>query len=112
MKSDLTKQHCVPCGGGVPPLSKAEAETLRQQTPQWTIAAAGKQIERTFTFKSFQPAVDFINHIAVLAEAEGHHPDLHLERYKHVRVCLSTHAIGGLSANDFIPPYPALSPQA
>jgi len=100
--SDLQQKHCVSCEGGVAPLDKVSAEALRKQTPQWKLIDNDTQIERTFTFASFQPAIDFINQVAKIAEAENHHPDIHLERFKRVSVVLSTHAISGLSENDFI----------
>ena len=98
----MAQKKCVPCEGGVPPLKREDAEILREQTRAWTIDAAAKELFRTFQFGNFVTAVAFINAIARLAESEGHHPDLNLHSYKHVTVTLSTHAIGGLSENDFI----------
>lgn len=96
---DLTQQKCVPCHGGVPPLSREEAEELVKQTPQWTLKDGA--IEREFKFKDFRAAIAFVNQVAEVAEADDHHPDIHIF-YSKVRLVLSTHAIGGLSTNDFI----------
>ena len=68
----------------------------------WALSHDGKRIRREWTVKNFMAAIDFFNKVAALAEQEGHHPDLHLEGYRNVAVELWTHAIGGLSENDFI----------
>ncbi|GIX05352.1 MAG: 4a-hydroxytetrahydrobiopterin dehydratase [Planctomycetaceae bacterium] len=99
---DLTRKKCLPCEGGVPKLTLEQAEALRQQTPQWQIVADGERIRREWVAKNFMAAIDFFNKVAALAEEEGHHPDLHLVRYRQVAIELWTHAIGGLSENDFI----------
>ena len=83
------------------PLMREASATLHEQTPEWTIAADGLSISRTFTFQNFVDAMDFANKITPIAEAEGHHPDLAVSWGK-VQVTLMTHAIGGLSENDFI----------
>jgi 4a-hydroxytetrahydrobiopterin dehydratase len=72
-----------------------------KQVPQWTLAEDACSIERTFTFNGFQGAMFAVNGVAALAEKEGHHPDLHIA-FNTVRISISTHAIGGLSENDFI----------
>lgn len=100
--SDLTQKHCVPCEGGTKPLTKEEVEPYIAAVPQWKLDETGAIIKRTFTFKDFMEAVNFINRIAKIAQEEGHHPDLSLFNYKKVSVKLSTHAIHGLSTNDFI----------
>jgi 4a-hydroxytetrahydrobiopterin dehydratase len=97
--TDLTQKRCVPCEGGVPPLGKSETEKLLSQLPEWSLS--GKWITREFTFRNFLQAMDFVNRVAGLAEAEGHHPDIHIQ-YNRVRFDIWTHAIGGLSENDFI----------
>ena len=100
--TDLTKKHCVPCEGGACPLPLRETKTfLAQVNPAWQVKDA-KAIERTFTFKDFLGAVAFINQVADIAEKEGHHPDMNLHGWNKVTLNLSTHAIGGLSENDFI----------
>jgi 4a-hydroxytetrahydrobiopterin dehydratase len=101
-QENLTRQTCVPCEGGIPPLSKVEAATLLKKIPGWQIVERGKRIRKAWTVRNFMAGIDFIKKIAELAEAEGHHPDVHLERYREVIVEIWTHAIGGLSQNDFI----------
>ncbi len=97
----LTDMKCIPCEGGVTPLSRTEAETLRAQTPEWKVAANAQSIARSFAFKNFAQALAFANKVGALAEDEGHHPELLVE-WGRVTVTLTTHAIGGLSENDFI----------
>lgn len=97
----LSKKHCVSCEGGVPPLDRAAAEKLLKETPGWKLSADAKTISRDFAFKDFNEAMAFVNKVAGIAEAEGHHPDIHVFWNK-VRLDLSTHAIKGLSENDFI----------
>jgi 4a-hydroxytetrahydrobiopterin dehydratase len=99
--TDLVQKHCVPCEGGALPLSREESAKLHAETPEWTIAPDGLSISREFAFKNFVEAIDFANKITPIAEAEGHHPDLSIQWGK-VGVTLLTHAIGGLSENDFI----------
>ncbi|QDT05921.1 Putative pterin-4-alpha-carbinolamine dehydratase [Rubripirellula lacrimiformis] len=71
-------------------------------TPQWTLDESGKMISRQFNTGNFVKAVKLIQQVAEIAETEQHHPDLHLTGYRHLRIDLTTHAIGGLSENDFI----------
>jgi 4a-hydroxytetrahydrobiopterin dehydratase len=99
--TDLVQKHCVPCEGGALPLMREESAKLLQETPGWTIAPDGLSLSREFAFKNFVDAMGFANKITPLAEAEGHHPDLSVSWGK-VIVTLMTHAIGGLSENDFI----------
>ena len=97
--NDLTQKRCVPCEGGVPPLAKPEVEKLLAQVPGWGLD--GKWITKEFQFKNFVEAMKFVNRVADLAEEEGHHPDIHIH-YNIVRFDIWTHAINGLSENDFI----------
>lgn len=97
----LSDKKCVPCEGGVEPLSRPDAETLLQEIPEWKLAEDTKSISRGFTFKNFKQALVFVNKIGEIAETEGHHPDITLA-WGRVGVELSTHAIKGLSENDFI----------
>jgi 4a-hydroxytetrahydrobiopterin dehydratase len=99
--TELFKQHCVPCEGGVAPLTKADAEETMKHIPGWTLAEDGKKISRDFLFADFKEAMVFVNKVAEIAEAEGHHPDIAIWWNK-VKLELSTHAIDGLSTNDFI----------
>ena len=98
----LFKKKCVPCEGGIPKLSKREAEAYLENLPLWKLNGTATSIRSDYLIKDFRAAVDFINRIAKLAEEEDHHPDIHLTGYRKLAVELSTHAIGGLSENDFI----------
>lgn len=95
----LTKKHCVPCEGGAQPIPKKEAQAYHTEVPEWTLHQ--KSLQRDFKFKNFKEAMAFINKVADIAEEEGHHPDIYIF-YNKVKMQLSTHAIGGLSTNDFI----------
>ena len=97
----LHDQHCIPCEGGVPALQKPEALKLAADVNGWNLADDTKSIWREFQFDDFKEALAFINKVGALAEAEGHHPDIHCWWNK-VKLELTTHAIGGLSNNDFI----------
>lgn len=98
----LTDQKCEACEGGTISLTKYEADILVKQIPGWEVAADAKSISRHYVKKDFAEALEFINQVGQIAESEGHHPDLHLTSYKEVSITLTTHAIGGLSNNDFI----------
>ena len=97
--SDLAQKRCVPCEGGIPPLGKSEVEKLLAQLDGWSLD--GKWITKEFSFKNFVTAMQFVNRVADVAEGEGHHPDIHIH-YNRVRFDIWTHAIDGLSENDFI----------
>ncbi|HVO29074.1 MAG TPA: 4a-hydroxytetrahydrobiopterin dehydratase [Candidatus Paceibacterota bacterium] len=97
---ELAKKKCVPCEGGALPLTQNIVAELSKQTPAWKIDG-NKKISREFKFKDFKEAMAFVNKVAEIAEAEEHHPDIYIF-YNLVRLELSTHAIGGLSENDFI----------
>jgi len=99
---ELTRKKCVPCEGGIPALTLDEAKAQLASTPGWSLTGDGKRIRREWTVKNFMAGIDFFNKVAELAESEGHHPDLHLAGYRNVAIELWTHAIGGLSENDFI----------
>ena len=101
MDTPLAARTCKPCEGGVEPLPLSAAQALLRDVPGWELVD-GKAIRRTVTCKDFLDAVSLIQRIAPIAEAQDHHPDLHLTRYKRLTIELSTHAIGGLSENDFI----------
>jgi 4a-hydroxytetrahydrobiopterin dehydratase len=83
-------------------VSREEAERLLADLPGWTLSDDGIRIRREWVVKNFMAAMHFFNRVAELAEDEGHHPDLHLVGYRNVAIELWTHAIGGLSENDFI----------
>ncbi len=98
----LRQKKCLPCEGGVPIIEPDEALVYIKATPEWSLANDSKSISREVTCKHFAQAMELLNKIGEIAESEGHHPDLHLTGYRNVRVELTTHAIGGLSENDFI----------
>ena len=99
---ELTTQKCAPCEGGTPPLSELESASLLSQVAGWGFTSDKKGIFKVFRMKDFLAAIEFMRRIAEVAEREDHHPDLHLTGYRNLRIELSTHAIGGLSRNDFI----------
>ncbi|KKQ85826.1 MAG: putative pterin-4-alpha-carbinolamine dehydratase [Parcubacteria group bacterium GW2011_GWF2_38_8] len=99
--NDLLNKKCVPCEGGTVPLSKSETEKYLAQASDWVLDEKGKTISKEYKFKDFIGAINFVDKISEIAEAEGHHPDIHIF-YSKVLIELSTHAIKGLSENDFI----------
>lgn len=97
----LTQKKCTPCEGGIPPLKGDQLTPfLKQLSSEWDIVEE-KKIRRTFSFKTFAQAIQFVNQIADLAESEGHHPDF-IVHYNKVTIELWTHKIDGLFDNDFI----------
>ncbi|MGH7821945.1 MAG: 4a-hydroxytetrahydrobiopterin dehydratase [Candidatus Binatia bacterium] len=98
--SDLAAKKCVPCRGGVPPLEGEELQALARQLPVWKVVGE-HHLERSFAFPDFRSALAFTNRVGELAEAEGHHPDVHLAWGK-VTVTIWTHKIDGLTESDFI----------
>ena len=92
--------RCKPCEGGVPPMANEEAMKYIKEVPDWVLEDS--TIKRNFKFKNFKAALDFVNRVGEIAEGEGHHPDILLYSWNRVRLTLSTHAIKGLSENDFI----------
>lgn len=98
----LVAKKCKPCEGGVEacPIDVARIQLAR--LPGWYLTHDGQRIRKDWTVKNFMAGMDFFNRVAQLAEEDGHHPDLHLEGYRRVWIELWTHAIGGLSENDFI----------
>ena len=109
MNADLTKKHCVPCEGGTPPFSDEEEDEMlklirqaQHDNDEWIIVRDGThKLVKQFKFKNFKEAMVFVNKIADLAESEGHHPNINIV-YNKVQLDLFTHAVGGLSENDFI----------
>lgn len=99
--TDLAQKKCVACEGGVAPLNRTEAEVLLKQLDSWQLSDDAKTISRAFAFRDFATALSFVNQVGAIAEAEGHHPDIAFGWGK-ARISLTTHAIGGLSENDFI----------
>ncbi|MGI9290768.1 MAG: 4a-hydroxytetrahydrobiopterin dehydratase [Gammaproteobacteria bacterium] len=100
--SELLNKKCEPCEGGVPPLEKEAAVQLLQALhDDWSMTNDGKWIRREFEFTGYGRTMGFVNAVAWVANTEGHHPDLEVGYYKCV-VNYTTHAIDGLSENDFI----------
>ena len=99
--SELTRKRCLPCEGGVAPLSSEESQAMLKQVPGWTLSARDKCIERTIRFDDYYQTLAFTNAVAYMAQQEDHHPDMTIG-YNTLRVVYTTHAIGGLSENDFI----------
>ncbi|OGT50910.1 MAG: 4a-hydroxytetrahydrobiopterin dehydratase [Gammaproteobacteria bacterium RIFCSPHIGHO2_12_FULL_42_13] len=99
--STLETIHCVACEGGVPELTKEEIKTLLPQVKGWDISNDGKTISRHFSFKNFYKTMAFVNAIAWIANQENHHPDMEVG-FNYCTVKFTTHAINGLTKNDFI----------
>jgi 4a-hydroxytetrahydrobiopterin dehydratase len=99
---ELTHKHCVPCEGGIPALTLDQALAYLAALPFWHLAGDGQRIRREWRVKDFATALDFFNRVGRIAEEEDHHPDLHLTGYRNVAIEIGTHAIKGLSENDFI----------
>lgn len=100
--NDLQQQTCVPCKEGEAPLSLKESTEYLAQVPGWEFNDDKKSIFKNLKMQDFVAAVGLIQKIAKVAEKEDHHPDIHLTGYRNLKIELSTHAIGGLSKNDFI----------
>lgn len=102
--SELLTKKCVPCKGGIPPLGDADVQKYLKEIPEWDVHTEEEvpRIDREFTFKDFKEAIAFVNKVADIAEAEGHHPNILIHSWNKVRIELYTHAIGGLHENDFI----------
>lgn len=97
---DLTQKRCVPCEGGVPALTESQAKDLLKNVKGWELK--GNQILKSYKFKDFIENMGFVTRVAMVAETEGHHPDLNIHQWNRLTITLWTHAIGGLSENDFI----------
>ena len=101
MSDNLLSKTCTPCRGGVPPLTRDAAEGYLARTPGWSLADDGRRIERSFQFKNFKEAMDFVAKIGNVAEGEGHHPDISFG-WGWARISWQTKKIKGLHENDFI----------
>lgn len=100
--NELTHKSCVPCEGGIPALSPDQVRALLATLPSWQLTTDGKRIKRDWRVQDFVAGLDFFDCVGKLAEEEGHHPDLHLVGYRNVTIEIWTHAVGGLTENDFI----------
>lgn len=98
---DLLAKHCQACEGGVAPLTRVEAEKLLPKVEGWDLNNDATQIENTFAFKNYYHTIAFVNALAYISHIENHHPDLEVS-YNRCVVRYTTHAIKGLSENDFI----------
>jgi 4a-hydroxytetrahydrobiopterin dehydratase len=98
--SELSEKTCVPCRGGVPALKGGELQKMLGHVPQWE-AVNEHHLTRAYKFPDFKQALDFVNRVGVLAEEQGHHPDI-LLTWGRVEITLWTHTIDGLSESDFI----------
>ncbi|QDU40873.1 Putative pterin-4-alpha-carbinolamine dehydratase [Maioricimonas rarisocia] len=98
----LREKSCKPCEGGTEPLERDKVEQTLAELNGWDLDEGGKMIRRKWATRDFKTAVEFVNRVADVAEQEQHHPDLHLTGYRNVTIELTTHAIDGLSENDFI----------
>ena len=98
--SELSSRQCVPCRGGVPPLSGEEIRPLLSQLSQWEVVNE-HHLKKEYRFKNFKEALDLVNRVGELAEEQGHHPDICFGWGK-VEVTIWTHKIDGLTESDFI----------
>jgi len=101
MSIDLRSKTCTPCRGGIPPLTVEQAQSYLAQIPGWALVDDGRGIGRSFRFKSFKEALDFVAKLGALAEIEGHHPDINFG-WGWAKVTWQTKKIKGLHENDFI----------
>jgi 4a-hydroxytetrahydrobiopterin dehydratase len=101
MDTPLAQKHCVPCEGGTKPLTPDEYGAILRTLKGWEDIKNIK-IEKTYKFKDFKKALAFVNKVGEIAETEQHHPNIYLFGWNKVKITLTTHAIKGLSENDFI----------
>jgi 4a-hydroxytetrahydrobiopterin dehydratase len=102
MSEELADRKCKACEGGVQPLTPAEAERYRDKLAAgWALSSDGKSIRREYRFKNFHRTMSFVNAVAFIANEEDHHPDLQVG-YNYCNIDFTTHAVKGLSENDFI----------
>ena len=101
MTEILAKKTCTPCRGGIPPLTRDEAQRLQAQAPDWQLADDAHRIERRFQFRNFRESLTFVQEVGELGETEGHHPEIKFG-WGYATVSVSTKKIKGLHENDFI----------
>mgnify|MGYP003534567900 CR=1 FL=1 len=98
---ELSQKKCIPCEVGGMPLSAERLAALRPRVPDWVVDG-NKSIYRDYKFRDFAENIAFVNKVAAISESEGHHPDMNIHDWNKLTITLSTHAVGGLSENDFI----------
>ncbi|MSQ96481.1 MAG: 4a-hydroxytetrahydrobiopterin dehydratase [Gemmataceae bacterium] len=98
----LTKKRCVSCETGAVGLAADQIAEMLKAVPLWRMDSSGKRIRREWRVRDFVTALDYFNRVGEIAEDEDHHPDLHLVGYRNVAIEICTHAVGGLTENDFI----------
>ena len=102
--TDLTNKKCSPCEGGVVPFDITEIHKYQKKIDGWNVSKNKKNIhflEKKFDFKNFLDSQKFVNEVGIISEAEGHHPDINFG-WGYAKIYITTHAIEGLSENDFI----------
>ena len=102
--NDLLKKNCQPCEGGILPFDMSEIHKYQKKVDGWDIKQSEKKIyflEKKFTFQNFINSQSFINKVGEISEKENHHPDIHFG-WGYAKIVITTHAIEGLSKNDFI----------
>lgn len=99
--AELHTIRCVACEGGVPPLSQEEIKKYLSQLKNWQVSPDNKWLNRRFAFKNFYQTMAFVNAVAWIANQENHHPDLEVG-YNYCNIKYQTHAVDGLTQNDFI----------
>lgn len=97
---DPLPEHCEPCESGTGALTREQAEARMDQIPAWELD--GSKLRRRFELKDFRAALAWVNRVGMLAEEQGHHPDFHITGWNRVELVLWTHAVGGLTLNDFV----------
>ena len=98
----MSKKHCVSCETGAKALTADQVHGLLPSVADWKLSSDGKRIRREWKARDFVTGLDFFQRVAKIAEEEDHHPDLHLVGYRNVAIEIWTHAVGGLTENDFI----------
>ena len=101
-RTELCSRRCVPCEGGVPKITVEEATAQLKELPGWELLSGPDRIRRTWVVRNFLAGMAFFEKVTRVAESQGHHPDLHLVGYRNVSIEIWTHAIHGLSLNDFV----------
>ncbi len=101
MADELKDKICVPCQGGIPPLTFKEAKSFLRKTSGWELQEEATRLYRSFKVSDFQAALDFVNKVGIIAEEKGHHPDIKFG-WGYINILIFTHKINGLHENDFI----------